>query len=316
MIRKKGREFTNPPVLGDYLSKTINGRIILLRGKYKGAYLNTVPTGYVKNFLLKQCYEDMLPEEIKLCETYCTTDETNTVTKKIKRTLKMTKKDKVTVEVNAGRGIADAFDTAAKYGCTEISLTIPTPDRYKKQTVFDKLRTRGTPLELIGSYILADYKEMARQLLEGCILEAVYEHLAEKFNATCVFEKAPNDVRDEISIFSLEDGTSSIPFTKEEKELIQKYKNIAPITLIPLKKQNVTVEDTIQASILNIINDILHTVKTTVQSAIVTYSKQKNALTFSIVPDLSSISMYIPPDNTQIEIFGQVALCATMRLQN
>ena len=228
----------------------------------------------------------------------------------------MTKKDKVTVEVNAGKEIADAFDTAAKYGCAEISLTIPIPDSRKKQTVFDKLRTRGTPLELIGSYILADHKEMARQILEGCVLEAIYEHLAEKFNATCIFEKIPDEIRDEVNVFTLSEEIYGIPFTKEEEELIQKHKNVVPITLIPLGKQSIIVKDTVQATILNIINNILHTVETTIQSVIDGYNSQTNVLTFVIIPSMSSISMYVTPDNTQIEIFGQVALCATMRLQN
>ena len=58
------RELSYPLMLGDYLQQqTPEGDCIILRGKYKGCYLNTVPKGYVRSFILKK-WELTPPEQI------------------------------------------------------------------------------------------------------------------------------------------------------------------------------------------------------------------------------------------------------------
>lgn len=171
---KKGREEMDegrPQPIGDYIQRTSGGRFIVLRGKFRGGYLDTIPRGYVRNFLLKTCREDMTPHEIKLCEAYAGEE-----TLRIKRTLKM--KERTVVEVS-GRGIAEAFERAAERGCAEISLNIPVPDVMKQPTVIDRLRTRGTPLELIESYFHAEDIDGVNTAYRGCVLETLYERLRE-----------------------------------------------------------------------------------------------------------------------------------------
>lgn len=172
---KKGREEMNdagPAAIGDYIQRMANGRYTLLRGRFKGGYLDTVPSGYLRNFILKKCIEDMTPTEIELCEKYAG-DETKTYRRKLKMTTK------TVVEVD-GKGIAAAFAKAAEYGCTEIAIHIPVPPQMLQEEddgTIDQLRTRGTPIELIGSYLLADQPQDANAAYRTSILEALYERL-------------------------------------------------------------------------------------------------------------------------------------------
>jgi len=161
-----------PAAMGDYIQRMPNSRYILLRGRFKGGYLDTVPSGYIRNFILKKCIEDMTPTEIELCEKYAG-DETKTYRRKLKMTTK------TVVEVD-GKGIAAAFAKAAEYGCTEIAIHIPVPPQMLHEDddgTIDQLRMRGTPIELIGSYLLADQPTDANAAYRTSILEALYERL-------------------------------------------------------------------------------------------------------------------------------------------
>lgn len=316
MIIKKGREFTDPPVLGNYLHRMKDKRIVLLRGKFKGAYLDTIPVGYIGQFLLTQCRTDMTTEEIKLCETYAG----DAVMKKIRRKIKMTKKDKVQVEVTAGKGIAEAFDTAAQYGCTEISLTIPVPNNYKKPTVFDKLRTRGTPLELIGSYISAGYRERARQILESCILEALYERLVEKYSATCIFQNQEDlTLEDNVYVATLKTDQQGVALDVQDEEFVKNNPQKAPAEILNFKEQTGTVTDSVQTTILTLIESVIQLIEQSVDAALTTYNtlSDANELMFALIPDMSVINLHT--SGTQYEriyISGGIALYSTTKIQN
>lgn len=322
MILKKGREFTAPPLLGNYLHKAKDNRVTLLRGKYKGAYLDTVPVGYVGQFLLTQCREDMTTEEIKLCEAYAG----DAIMKKIRRKNKMTIKNKVQVEVTAGKGIAEAFDIAAKHGCAEIALTIPVPNSYKKPTVFDKLRTRGTPLELIGSYILAGYGETARTILQSCVLEAIYERLTEKYHAKCFFENETDSInkinsinKDDIHAIILKTNHYGIAFNDKEKKFIEKYPNTAPITSIHFKEQERKITDNLQTTILSIMENILQDVEQTVNKAISNtdiQTDESSEFTFTIVPDNSVFNLRYLCEESTLYVTGNIALYTVMKIKN
>lgn len=79
----------------------------------------------------------------------------------------MTKKEaKDTVE--------EAFKQAEQYGCASIPL--PREDATGKTTI-DKLRLRGTPIELIHSYFLADQLAEANAAFRTSLLENIYERL-------------------------------------------------------------------------------------------------------------------------------------------
>lgn len=70
--------------------------------------------------------------------------------------------------------VEEAFKQAEKYG----SATIPLPrEDAAGQTTIDKLRVRGTPIELIHSYFLADQLAEANAAFRTSLLENIYERL-------------------------------------------------------------------------------------------------------------------------------------------
>jgi hypothetical protein len=71
--------------------------------------------------------------------------------------------------------VVEAFQQAEKYG----SATIPLPrEDAAGQTTIDKLKMRGTPIELIHSYYLADQLADANAAFRTSLLENIYERLA------------------------------------------------------------------------------------------------------------------------------------------
>ena len=85
-----------------------------------------------------------------------------------------------------GKAISDAFKVVEAGGYREITLRIPIP-REKQGTMIDRLRTRGTPIELIASYLIAHEEEQALAAFHSSVLEYVYEKLAEDLNANVRF---------------------------------------------------------------------------------------------------------------------------------
>ncbi|MHC4620544.1 MAG: hypothetical protein ACYTEQ_22580 [Planctomycetota bacterium] len=61
--------------LGSYLQQFPGGRCIVLRGKYKGAYADTIPRGYIRKFILVKWRDDLTPAELALFEEWGKTDE-------------------------------------------------------------------------------------------------------------------------------------------------------------------------------------------------------------------------------------------------
>jgi hypothetical protein len=56
-------ELDDTHLVGPYLNAFGNGRYIVLRGKYKGSFLDTIPKGYIRKFVLTKWVEDMTPYE-------------------------------------------------------------------------------------------------------------------------------------------------------------------------------------------------------------------------------------------------------------
>jgi hypothetical protein len=92
----------------------------------------------------------------------------------------------ITLSEDLGKAISDAFKEAEVGGQREITLRIPLP-REKQGTLIDKLRTRGTPIELIASYLHAEDEKQALAAFHSSVLEYVYEKLAEDLNAKVGF---------------------------------------------------------------------------------------------------------------------------------
>lgn len=63
-----GREPFTTRLLGNYLQEEEDGQITILRGKYASCFLDDVPRGYVRNYILKNWTEDMSEEERELFE--------------------------------------------------------------------------------------------------------------------------------------------------------------------------------------------------------------------------------------------------------
>lgn len=310
----KGREeLTGPRPLGDYLQETQEGRVVILRGKYKGAFFDTVPAGYIGRFLLQKCRTDMTPQEIKLCERYAG----DSMVKKIRRRVRMSDTSKVKVEVTAGKGIAEAFDKAAEIGCAEISLNIPVPQSRKEPTALDRLRTRGTPLELIGSCLVAGNPEMAQQAFRTCVLEHVYERLAEKYNATCVFEgwSALTTLKDtDVFVRPIENATGIfLDRDDDAKVAVTVDENVnAPVTTVEFTERLTPVTDSIQATIIGAIAAMTDDVEKVVEEPLGrTLARLGDGhITFGIILDLSSVKLVSEADNSKIHTSGRIVLYA------
>jgi hypothetical protein len=71
----KGREAFTTRILGNYLQEEEDGQLTLLRGKYASCYLQDVPRGYVRKYILKAWIEDMTDEERELFEARAKKEE-------------------------------------------------------------------------------------------------------------------------------------------------------------------------------------------------------------------------------------------------
>lgn len=70
----RNEELSYPRALGSYVQQlSPEGRCIILIGKYKGSFLDTVPKGYVRSFILKKW--ELTPLEQKLFEVYAVRTE-------------------------------------------------------------------------------------------------------------------------------------------------------------------------------------------------------------------------------------------------
>lgn len=70
MPKRGMEELADAPLLGSYLQRVPGGRYIVLRGKYKSAFADTLPRGYVRKFILVKWRDDMTPAELKLFEKW------------------------------------------------------------------------------------------------------------------------------------------------------------------------------------------------------------------------------------------------------
>jgi hypothetical protein len=99
---------------------------------------------------------------------------------------------KLEVELTA---ISEAFEIAKEQGISHVVIRMPVPlnrvkvdprqlmfmndvmHEVKAAQILDKLRMRGTPIDMIDSYLLAGEVDAACIALRSVILENVYEHL-------------------------------------------------------------------------------------------------------------------------------------------
>lgn len=126
MAKKGCEELSTARALGDFLFQEKSGRCKVLRGKYRGRYINEVPRGYVRKFILTAWREDMNPLELEIFEHYGKKEEAVE-----------DKKDKVT----------EAFEkVAAEGGSVEVPLT---DEAVKvKEADVEVTRTEATDEEL------------------------------------------------------------------------------------------------------------------------------------------------------------------------
>ena len=74
----KGREeMAGRRHLGDYLQELPNGRCIILRGKFRGSYADSIPRGYIRKFILEKWVDGMTPDEQAIFEELGRKDEDN-----------------------------------------------------------------------------------------------------------------------------------------------------------------------------------------------------------------------------------------------
>jgi len=78
-MSKRGLEELGDAALqGGYLQRLPTGRCIVLRGKYRGAFADTVPRGYIRKFVLVKWRDNLNPAELALFEEWGRKDEEQT----------------------------------------------------------------------------------------------------------------------------------------------------------------------------------------------------------------------------------------------
>ena len=149
---KRGvQELTGPRQLGDYLLKTDDGRHTVLRGKYKGAFIDEIPGGYIRHYILLKWADSMNPAEQQLFEQYGKKEEPMPDENQTKPEAPPESRDI----------IKEAFDLAAKTGHATISIknTLKTAE-----TEVEAIRTEATDEELKESEELVE--KLADSIIE------------------------------------------------------------------------------------------------------------------------------------------------------
>lgn len=311
MPKKRG-ELEDWRPQGDYLKEDASGRHILLRGKYQGAYLDTVPKGYVGRFLLQTCRDDMTPQEVALCEKHAG----DSAIPKIKRRVKFMETSKVHVEVTAGKGIAEAFDKAAEVGCAQIALTIPVPKSHQKPTAVNKLRTRGTALELLESCLLADDAPLTQQTFSAAVLEHLYERLEETYKAKCSF-----GTRETLMILKTMEESEPAQLAKKVEGAIgivltdtsfPHEEHFAPVTKVSLEERVTSVTKTWKHHLLDLIEKNADDVEKAIEGSMNQGLEDHKGgpIFFALFPELSSILLTCDADTPVLTTKGYVSLCA------
>jgi hypothetical protein len=230
------------------------------------------------------------------------------------------KKDITTIDVESEGGIAEAFEIAAKHGVAEISLKIPVPHGVMEThgDAIDKLRARGTPIELIGSYIVAEDWEKAHQALRCSILELTYERMAELFEADMQFLPSSNLHR------QVENDTLCMVIEKEIDQTVMQLsfdpsadsiptaENV-PRAKLPLSKVDgwacVSTEDDINAGVIGaidrIVTDICNIVGARIKAAQKIMDSSDTKTHLYIIPDLSITAI----DTTEKKFSVAIAIC-------
>ncbi|MHC4620545.1 MAG: hypothetical protein ACYTEQ_22585 [Planctomycetota bacterium] len=211
--------------------------------------------------------------------------------------------DKPNIVVGPGDDIEAAFRRAQETGCAEISLTIPMPVKQlnvdvingEDETVIDKLRMRGTPIELIHSYLIAE-DEQAQSAFRTCILEAAYERIKAAFkdSATVLFETPNKLVLDGERHYRPFDADADAIFygialtPKHDDDICKKGSTIGHATVhtIDINTGHREINDSAPATIIGIIDDITERIEqSVVDRSVEAVSKHgQGHFTIGIVP--------------------------------
>jgi hypothetical protein len=69
-------ELTTSTQLGSYLAESVADRYVVLRGRYRGTFLDTIPKGYIKRFVLVKLLDELTDRERELFEA-CVPEESD-----------------------------------------------------------------------------------------------------------------------------------------------------------------------------------------------------------------------------------------------
>ncbi len=233
----------------------------------------------------------------------------------------MSEKDISTIDVESEGGIAEAFEIAAKQGVAEINLKIPVPHGIMEThgDAIDRLRARGTPIELIGSYITAEKWDDVRSAFRCSVLELAYERLAEMFEADMQFLSSSNLHRQEendtlcmiidkdrdqtLMQFSFGPEADSIPTEADQpRAKLPVGKIESGVDDIEINDDiNATVISTIDTIVTNLTNIVMERLKTVPK---ITYHSTAKTHLY-IIPDLSVVEY----DHANKKAWAYIAIC-------
>jgi len=293
-MHKRGRQELSPHrALGDYLQRFPDGRYIILRGKYKGAYADTVPRGYIRKFILTKCIDDLTPSELELFTHYGRKDEPMTA-------------ETPTLPVEEP---------------TQETRALTTLPEVTESTTLDRLQQRGTPIELIYSYLLAGDYLTANNAFTTSLLENLHERLTAKpgfhveFRAATLLEGTSS--ADYVRIATCPPDTTLVSLSLEgDSPKLISGNHVAqeipvPISVIKSPHIELSVEDAVQSSILKLVDRLTEWFEQTLQERLNEISTgADNHTVLGIVPDLTDGTVHLSDGHTHVKGYLTIGVYA------
>jgi hypothetical protein len=237
----------------------------------------------------------------------------------------MEKETKTRVDIESSGGISEAFEIAAKHGQAEVNLKIPVPPSVieKHGNALEKLRVRGTPIELIFSYLIADKLDQARAAFRTTILELVYEQMKEEgieveFKNSLTFKRDEDDPNSLALTLNVEWDKLNVGIALDEKHDDAPSKkshvtaHMAVINSIEPREHKIT--DSPTTAVMGLIADISDDVMKIIKAHRIRCNNNygEGTMRCFIVPDCSEVQLGTndAPKIDRVVGWANIALCA------
>jgi hypothetical protein len=196
-----------------------------------------------------------------------------------------TEPEKVSVE--------EAFDKAEKNGTATTSLHAKKSVQ-DRTTGLDRLRSIGTPIDLVYTALLAEDFKLATALFRTAVLEYLYAKIEDawKYDTINFIHSRHMHRKDEKVGIIVEGPVRSIPLTPEFDAVLCNgiQKAFIPAYSIDAGQKRARVADDGNAAVLHLIEDVTSTMRKIIRKSLV-HEGIEMQCTFEIVVDLSTFSI-------------------------